>query len=233
MGRTLLSAHFPLRFFRTMLSDLRFALRLLAKNPGFTAVAVLTMAVAIGANTALFSVMNAVMLRPLDFPQPDAIVRLWARNAERNLDNPVVTWDKWKLYRSEQTVFSRLAISVFNTATITDGNEPEQVPTLLASADFLPLLGLTPQLGRTFTADEDQEGAPAVALISHRIWETRYHRDPQVLGQKITLDGVPADIIGVLPPRLPVPFNTPDIIQPRPYEVSFLAPAARQMAGVW
>jgi predicted permease len=216
-----------------MLSDLRFALRLLAKQPGFTAVAVLTMAIAIGANTALFSVMNAVLLRPLDFPQPDSIVRLWARNAERNLDNPVITWNKWQLLKEQQTVFSQVAISVFNATTITDGIEPEQVPTLQASADFIPMLGLQPQLGRTFTADEDKEGAPAVALISQRIWETKFNRDPAILGRKITLDGVPTDIIGVLPAPLPVPFNTPDIIQPRPYEVSFLTPQARQQAGVW
>jgi predicted permease len=205
--------------------------RLLAKHPGFTAVAVLTMAIAIGANTALFSVMNAVVLRPLDFPQPDSIVRYWARNAERNLDAPVMFWSKWQDLQANQTVFSQLAISVFNNATITDGSEPEQVPTLLASVDFLPMLGLTPQLGRVFTADEDKEGAPHVALISQRLWEQKFSKAADVLGQKITLDGVPYTIIGVLP-RMPVPFNTAEIVHPRPYEVSFLG-ANRDFAGVW
>ncbi len=212
---------------------MRFAFRQLLNAPGFTAVAVLTMAVAIGANTALFSVMNAVMLRPLDFPEPDRIVRYWSNNPERNLDNPVLFWNTWEHIRDNQTVFSHAAVSVFNFATITGEGEPEQVPTLLASVDFLPMLGLVPQLGRVYTAAEDREGAPAVGLISHRLWETRFGRDVDVLGRTLTLDGVPMTIIGVLPPRLPVPFNTPDIIQPRPYEVPFLTPQNRDRAGVW
>lgn len=215
------------------MSDLKFAFRLLAKQPGYTAVAVLTMAVAIGANTALFSVMNAVVLRPLDFPRSHEIVRLWSNNPARNVDAPVVFWEKWKLLRDQQTVFSQLAISVFNFATLTGSGEPEQVPTVLASADFMPLLGLTPQLGRAFTADEDREGAPAVALISHRLWETRFGKARDILDRTLTLDGRPVAIIGVLPPNLPVPFALTDIILPRPYEVPFLTPANRDRAGVW
>jgi len=209
----------------------RSLVRVFTSAPGFAAVAVFTIAIAIGANTALFSVMNAVVLRPLDFPQPDSIVRYWARNQERNLDAPVIFWNKWLDLQANQTVFSHLAISVFNGATVTDGGEPEQVPTLLASSDFLPLLGLTPTLGRVFTAAEDKEGAPHVALISQRLWEQRYGRSPDVLGRTVTLDGTPHTIIGVLP-RLPVPFNTPEVIHPRPYEVSYLGPN-REFAGVW
>ncbi|MEX2044590.1 MAG: ABC transporter permease [Opitutus sp.] len=212
---------------------MRFAFRQLLSSPSFTAVAVLTMAIAIGANTALFSVMNAVMLRPLDFPDPDTIVRYWSGNPERNFDNPVIFWDTWRQISSQQTVFSHAAISVFNFATITGDGEPEQVPTLMASVDFLPMLGLTPQLGRTFSAEEDKEGAPAVALISQRLWESRFAKSRGVLGRMLILDGVPFTIIGVLPPKLPVPFNTPDVIQPRPYEVPFLTPQNRDRAGVW
>ncbi len=206
-------------------------LRIFTSAPGFAAVAVFTIAIAIGANTALFSVMNAVVLRPLDFPQPDSVVRYWARNQERNLDAPVIFWNKWLNLQANQSVFSQLAISVGNGATVTDGGEPEQVPTLLASSDFLPLLGLTPTLGRVFTAAEDKEGAPHVALISQRLWEQRYGKSPDVLGKTISLDGTPHTIIGVLP-RLPVPFHTPEVIHPRPYEVSFLGPN-REFAGVW
>lgn len=215
------------------MKELRFALRLMASQPGFSAVAILTMAVAIGANTALFSVMNAVMLRPLSFPNPEELVRYWSNNPERNLDNPVVFWDTWRLISSQQTVFSQAAVSVFNFATVTGETEPEQVPTLMASVDFLPMLGIRPQLGRVYTAEEDREGAPAVALISQRLWESRFDKSPEVLGKTLTLDGVPTTIIGVLPPKLPVPFHTPDVIQPRPYEVSFLTPQNRDRAGVW
>lgn len=208
------------------------AVRLLAKSPGFASVAILTIAVAIGATTALFSVMNAVVLRPLDFPQPASLVRLWVRNAERNLDAPVVFWNQWLHLRDNQKEFSQLAITVFDNATVTGGTEPEQVPTLRASHEFLPLLGLTPQLGRVFTAEEDKEGATPVALISQRLWEQRFGRSSAVLDQTITLDGVPHTIIGVLPP-MPVPFNTPDIVHPRPQEVSFLNPRNRDTAGAW
>lgn len=206
-------------------------LRVFTSAPGFAAVAVFTIAVAIGANSALFSVLNAVVLRPLDFPHPDSIVRYWAADRERNIDEPVIFWSKWLDLQANQTVFSHLAVSVANGATVTDGGEPEQVPTLLASSDFLPLLGLTPTLGRVFTAAEDKAGAPHVALISQRLWEQRYGKSPDVLGQAITLDGTPFTIVGVLP-RLPVPFHTPDVIHPRPYEVSFLGPN-REFAGVW
>lgn len=212
---------------------MRHALRLLARQPGFSVVAILTIAIAIGANTALFSVMNAVVLRPLDFPQPESLVRFWARNAERNLDAPAIFWDQWKHLRDHQSVFSQVAISVFGFATVTDGAEPEQVPTLYASVDFLPMLGMTPALGRNFNLAEDQSGAPPVAVISHRIWQTKFNQDPQVLGRAVTLDGIPTTIIGVLPPAQPVPFNTADIIQPRPYEVPFLPARSRDRAAVW
>ncbi len=211
---------------------MKHAVRLLAKHPGFTTVAVLTIAVAIGATTALFSVMNAVVLRPLDFPQPDSLVRLWVRNAERNLDAPVVFWSQWLHLREHQKEFSQLAISVFDNVTVTGATEPEQVPTLRASHEFLPLLGIVPQQGRAFTAEEDKEGAPPVALISQRLWEQRFGRSADILSRTITLDGVPHAIIGVLPP-LPVPFNTPDIVHPRPQEVSFINPRNRDTAGAW
>lgn len=211
---------------------MRSLLRPLTTAPGFTTIAVATIAIAIGATTALFSVMNAVVLRPLDYPQPDRIVRLWINNAARNLDAPVVFWDQWLHLRENQQDFAQIAASVFNNATVTDGAEPEQLITLLATSDFLPLLGLTPQLGRVFTADEDKEGAPHVALISQRLWEQRYNKSPSVLGQKITLDGIPHEIIGVLP-RIPNPFNIAEVVHPRPREVSFLNPQNRDTAGIW
>lgn len=211
---------------------MKHAVRLLAKNPGFTTVAVLTIAIAIGTTTALFSVMNAVVLRPLDFPEPDSIVRLWVTNAERNLDAPVVFWKQWLHLRDNQQEFAQIAISVFDNVTVTGATEPEQVPTLRASHEFLPLLGLRPQLGRVFTAEEDKEGSAPVALISQRLWEQRFGRAPDILNQTITLDGVPHTILGILP-AMPVPFHTPDIVHPLPEEVSYINPRNRDTAGVW
>jgi predicted permease len=217
-----------------MLSDLRFALRLFLKQPGFSAVAVVTMALAIGVNTALFSVVNAVVLRPIDYPRPDELVRLWAVNPARNIEFPAVSWPRYVYFRDHATSFENLALSVGNAVTITDGAEAEQVPNLMASANFFATLGLTPQLGRFFIADEDKVGGANVALIGQRLWQTRFGGARDVLGKKIMIDGVPCEIVGVLPAAMPVPFNQVEVINPRPLEVPFLTPQARDGgAAVW
>ncbi|HVU36174.1 MAG TPA: ABC transporter permease [Opitutaceae bacterium] len=217
-----------------MLADLRFAFRLLLKQPGFTAVAVLTMAVAIGANTALFSVINAVVLRPIDYPQPDQLVRLWDVSPARGIEFPAVSLPRYRYFRDHATLLANTALSVGNAVTITDGGDAEQVPSLIATANFFPTLGLQPQLGRFFSADEDRPGGANVVLISQHLWESRFGGAPGVLGRKITLDGVPCQVIGVLPAVMPVPFNQVDLIQPRPEEVPFVAPEARDGgAAVW
>jgi putative ABC transport system permease protein len=216
-----------------MLSDLRFALRLLLKQPGFSAVAVLTMAVAIGANTALFSVVNAVVLRPIDFPRPDELVRVWAVNPARNIEFPAVSWPRYIYFRDHATKLAHVALSVGNAVTITDGRDAEQVPNMMATANLFATLGLTPKLGRFFNADEDRTGGPNVALINQRLWQARFGGTPDVIGKQVTIDGVPTTIIGVLP-TMPVPFNEVQIVNPRPLEVPFLTPQARDGgAAVW
>jgi predicted permease len=217
-----------------MLSDLRFAIRLLAKHRAFTAIAVLTMAVAIGANTALFSVLNAVVLRPIDYPRPDELVRVWVVNPKRNVEFPAISWPRWAYFQERATFFAHAALSVNNAVTLTDRGDAEQVQNLMTTADFFATLGLAPQLGRFFTADEDKAGAPNVALISQHLWQSRYGRSRDVLGRKITIDGVPFEIIGVLPAAMPVPFNQVEIINQRPLEVPFVPPQARDGgAAVW
>lgn len=217
-----------------MLSDLRFALRLLAKQPGFTAIAVLTMAIAIGANTALFSVVNAVVLRPIDYPNPDQLVRVWAVNPSRNVEFPAVSWPRFAYFRDHATMLASATLSVNNAVTITDGTEAEQVQNLMATSTFFSTLGLTPQLGRFFTAEEDKIGGPSVALISHRLWQTRFGGTADVIGKHLTMDGVPTEIIGILPTSLPAPFNQVEIIVPRPIEVPFVPVQARDGgAAVW
>jgi putative ABC transport system permease protein len=216
-----------------MLTDLRFAFRLLLKQPGFSAVAVLTMAIAIGANTALFSVVNAVVLRPIDFPRPDELVRVWAVNPARNIEFPAVSWPRYLYFRDHATKLANVALSVGNAVTITDGRDAEQVPNLMATSNFFATLGLTPKLGRFVDADEDHTGGPNVALISQRLWQTRFGGAPDVINKQITIDGVPTTIIGVLP-TMPVPFNQVEIVNPRPLEVPFLTPQARDGgAAVW
>jgi predicted permease len=215
-----------------VISDLRFALRALAKTPGFTAVAVLTMAVAIGACTALFSVLQAVVLRPLPYPQPDTLVSLWAINKERSLEAPALSWAKFEAYRARTDVFADISLSAGNGFTLTEGKgEPEQVFGAHASANFLPVLGIQPVRGRQFTAAEDKEGGPPVVMISEQLWKNRFSGDPAILGRVLQIDGVAREVVAVLP-RLPVPFNQTAILVPRPLELPYLTPQQRQNAIV-
>jgi hypothetical protein len=140
---------------------LRLALRTLLKTPGFTALAVITLGIAIGACTALFSVLQAVVLRPLPFPSPQTLVSIFGLNAERNFEAPAVSWAKYELFRQRTDVFADLAISAGSGFTLTQGKgAPEQVFGLQTSFNFLSVLGLAPSHGRGFLPAEDTEGAP-------------------------------------------------------------------------
>jgi predicted permease len=212
------------------MSDLKFAFRSLTKTPSFTLIAVITMAVAIGACTSLFSVLQAVVLRPLPYPNPDTLVSIWASNAERNIEAPAISWAKYELYRERKDVFSDFSMSANNGFTLTEGKgEPEQVFGLHASANFLPVLGLTPEQGRSFTADEDREGGAPVAMIDRRLWENRFGADPAIIGRVVQIDGVAREIVGILP-RLPAPFNTVQVIVPQPFNLPYLTPQQRNNA---
>jgi putative ABC transport system permease protein len=211
--------------------DLRFALRLLAKQPGFTAVAFLTMAVAIGACTALFSVLQAVVLRPLPYPNPDTLVSIWAVQTERNLQAPAVSWDKYLAFRERKDVFSDLALAAGAGFALTEGKgEPEQVFGQQVSANFLPLLGLVPQRGRNFTADEDRTGGAPVAMLSHRLWQNRFGGDPAIIGRVVQIDGTAREIIAILPEPMPVPFNGTDILVTQARELPYLTEQQRNYA---
>ena len=215
------------------MSDLRLAFRSLVKTPGFSAIAVLTMAIAIGACTALFSVLEAVVLRPLPYPNPDTLVSVWAINKERSLLAPALSWAKFEAYRARTDVFADLSMSAANGFTLTEGKgEPEQVFGVHASVNFLPILGLQPSRGRQFTADEDQEGGPPVVMISAQLWRDRFSSDPAIIGRVLQIDGVARTVVGVLPEVMPVPFNTTAIIVPRPQELPFLTPQQRANAIV-
>ncbi len=216
-----------------MLSDLRFGFRSLAKTPGFTLVAVLTMAVAVGACSSLFSVLQAVVLRPLPYPHPETLVSIWAINNERGLQAPALSWAKFEAFRTRTDVFADISMSAGDGFTLTEGKgEPEQVTGLHASANFLPILGLQPERGRQFTAEEDKEGGPPVVMISHRLWQHRFSKDPAIIGRVLQIDGVAREVVAVLPDTLPAPFNGTDVIVPRPLELPYINPQQRQFAIV-
>jgi predicted permease len=213
-------------------SELRYAVRQLLKSPGFTAVAVVGLALGIGANVALFSVVNSVFLRPLPYHQPDRLVRLSSTHEAQQLRRVGFSYPRFQEVDARQQVFSDLALSGFNAFTWTGRGDPEQLIGLQASAALLPTLGLQPALGRNFSADEDRPGGEPVVLVGHELWQQRFNGDPGILGQAITLDGRPYTVIGVLPAAATAfPLNQVQIWVPRPSELPFLVPAQLNNGG--
>ena len=215
-----------------MYAELRYAIRQLIKSPGFTFVAVLGLALGIGANVALFSVVNSVFLRPLAFTEPDRLVRLRSTDQEQNLIRVGFSYPRFLEVQESQQVFSHLALSAFNPFTLTGRGDPEQVFGLYASAAFLPVLGLEPALGRNFTPEEDRPGGEPVVLISHNFWQRHFNGDRSAIGQALILDGTPRTIIGVLPPAASTfPQANLHVWVPRPPEVPFLVASQLNNGG--
>ncbi len=203
---------------------MKFALRSLARTPGFTAVAIIALALGIGANTAIFSIVNTLFLRPLPYPDAGRLVLLQSSQPEKNIEEFPFSYPRFLAVQDGQQVFSDLGLGIVTGFTVTGRNEPEQVQGLQASASYLATLGVTPLHGRNFNADEDRPGGPPVVLISHHYWRQHYNSDPGALGQSLTLDGQPHTIIGILPPSLSsFPLNQTELWTPRPAEVPFLA----------
>ena len=172
---------------------------MLAARPGFTAVAVLTLALGIGANTAIFSVVHSMLLAPLPFPDPDRLVMLWESDADDETARFIVAAPNFEDWSRQSTSFSHTAIWEDLRFNIAGGSDPEQVPGLRVSSSVFPMLGVAPQLGRTFTAEEDAPGH-AVVVISDALWRRRFGGRRDVLGQTVRLNGQPHEIVGVMPP---------------------------------
>ena len=206
------------------MSEVRYAIRQLLKSPGFTLVAILGLALGIGANVAFFSVVNSVFLRPLPYREPDRLVRLSSTNEAQNLTRVGFSYSRYVAVQEQQQVFSDLALSIANPFTLTGRGDPEQLIGLQASAGLLPALGLPPAIGRNFSPAEDAPGGQHVVLIGHAMWQQRFNRDPSVLGQALTLDGAPYVIIGVLPEAATAfPLDQLQVWVPRPAEVPSVA----------
>ena len=181
----------------TLLQDLRYGVRMLAKSPGFAAIAVLTLALGIGANTALFSVVNGVLLSPLPYPQPGSLVALYSRTA--NFQESSISYPNFLDWQRENNSFAQLAAYRQDSFNMTGAGEPERLRTEMVSADFFSILGVQPSIGRTFTAQDDHPGAAPVVVLSDGFWHRRFGASPKILGQSISLNGSPYTIIGVLP----------------------------------
>ena len=185
---------------RTLLQDLKYGLRMLTKKPGFTAVAALTLALGIGANTAIFSLFDAVILRPLPYPSPEQLVGLgqWRnQKGEGYIQTGVSAPNITDIAKTN--LFQQVAYYRWSELNITEGNRPERVEGIKASADLLPMFGVQPLLGRFFAPSEMQMGHDQVAILGHRLWKFRYSSDPAILGKSIDLDEKRYTIVGVMP----------------------------------
>jgi putative ABC transport system permease protein len=223
----------------TLLQDLRFAARSLAKKPGFTFVAVVTLALGIGANTAVFSVVNTVLLRPLPYPQAERLVFVWeGKTTDPKAEDSLSPHNFTDIHDRNQSFDSYFAFN--NTSfTLTADNQPEALGGVQVSADFGRVIGLSPQLGRMFTAEEDSPGKEQVALISDGLWKRRFGANQQIIGQSVQLNGEPYTLIGVMPPNINFPGRSTEVWTPLALEVakysrgtSFLQGAARLKPGI-
>jgi putative ABC transport system permease protein len=200
---------------QTLWQDIRYALRILAKNPGFTAIAILTLALGIGANTAIFSVVDAVLLRPLPFKNPERLVWVWGKFPLG--DQAAVSPPDFADYRAQNHVFDQLGACAFGDLllNLAGNDKPQQVKGKLVTTGFFETLGVQPLLGRTFVTSDEQVSDPQVAILSNRFWRERFGSDPGVIGKSLQLDSKHMTVVGVLHNDLPL-FSDADLWVPAP-----------------
>src|SRR3989442_10239821 len=182
---------------RDIWQDGVFALRTLRRQPSFALVAILTLTLGIGANTAIFSVVNAVVLRPLNAPDAETLVRFITTTGVSTSIAGTQSFDVW---RQQSRVFDDVSAHRLEHVNLTEGAEPEQIPVARVSAEFFHLFRAPVLNGRTFNASEDRAGGPHVAVLSHALWTRRFQSDPAALGRRVSLGNVPHVIVGVLGP---------------------------------
>ncbi|HEV2915201.1 MAG TPA: ABC transporter permease [Pyrinomonadaceae bacterium] len=183
----------------TFWQDIKYGIRVLLKSPGITFIAVLAIALGIGANTAIFSVVNSVLLRPLPFNKPEQLVVVWRTHAKRGQTQGSSSFLNFADYRAQNKSFEALAAYNSSSSALSGNETPEQVEGVTATAEFFKVLGTPPLLGRTFTPEDERPGGSPVVVISHGMWQRRFGADPGIIGRQITLDGRSKTIIGVLP----------------------------------
>lgn len=188
-----------------IIRDIRFALRGLAKKPAFAAIAVLTLALGIGANTAIFSVVHAVLLRPLPIKEPDRVMTFWHSAPAKGLQHMDLNDAMFAYYHKRTRTFETLAAFETGEFSLTGGGEPESVPGGVVTYDYFNVLGREPLHGRTFTAQEDTPGNNHVVLLSYALWQRRFGGNKDIVGQSINLDNEPATVVGIMPPDFDFP----------------------------
>ena len=189
---------------RTILPDLRYALRMLRRAPGFTAVAIVTLGLGIGAATAIFSIISAVIVRPLTYREPERVVNLWVDFGVAAQSLPAMSPGDFKDYQQRTQLFESIGAAsggniVGATGAFGEGGNVERVDVSTVTANFFQTVGIDPLYGRHFTAEEEAAGGPTVVMLSHRLWVSRFGGDPQIVGRRIRLDGLDQTVVGVLP----------------------------------
>jgi putative ABC transport system permease protein len=202
------------RFINELGQDLRYGLRQLRRNPGFTTAAVLTLALGIGANTAIFSAINTVLLRRLPYIESDRLV--WITNYVPRQNNTGVFDSDYVAWSKQNNVFESMCGYVGWQLTLSGAGEAELVSVARVTAPFFSVLGIQPNIGRGFSADEDRPNGPHVAVLSYSLWQQRFHSDPSIVGKAVTLDGLPWTVVGVIPSGFEFPGNgpSPDLFTP-------------------
>ena len=188
--------------------DLKYGFRVLRKNPGFAVGAIVVLALGIGANTAIFSVVNAVLLRPLPYRDPGRIAMIYHVPPQKSFPGAkifAVSPANYLDWQAQSSVFDAMSIFHGTTMTVTGKDQPEAVPGRVVSCEFFSVLGVSPMLGRTFTPEEDQDGHGNVVVLSYPFWQSHFGGDPQVVGKTLTFNGRPYYIIGVMPARFQFP----------------------------
>jgi len=207
-----------------LLSDTRYAIRNLLRRPAFTLIAVATLALGIGANTTIFSAINALLLKPLPFPELDRVVAIWDKVPSRGVLHNEVTVANFLDWQSQSQSFEQLALHRWWSANLTGIDPPERIQGFLVTANFFDAVGIKPIMGRNFSAEENQPGKDAVAIITHSLWQRRFGGDPNILNKTITINSIVRTVIGVMPERFnypkgaevyaPVPM-TPELMKSR------------------
>jgi predicted permease len=228
-----------------MMTGLKSSLRALRATPGFTAVAVLTLAVCIASNASIFSVYDKLVLNPVDVPDPSSLVAIWTKNPIAGFTVNSVSWPRFvEIARASHTL-SSVDISVFDAFTLTGtSDQPQQLNALRVSAGFFHTLGVSPERGRDFTPAEDVPNGPRVCILSHDLWTGAFGRRSSIVGETVQLDGQPWQVVGVMPAQMTAPFAQVQVYTPRVFEVGgltsaqvdsgaqFMQPIARLAAGV-
>src|SRR5882762_9544573 len=214
-----------------MARDIRYAVRTLRKSPGFTATSVAVLALAIGANTAMFSVLNAVLLRPLPFRSPEQLAMLWSEVPSQNLREGRSAYWNVEQWRSQSKSFADMALFDGVSATLTSPDRAEQISVVRHSPNLLPLLGVQPLHGRIFSAEE-AEKRQRLAVISHRFWQTRFGGSQDAIGATIEIDGVPSQIIGIFPAGF-LPQLNADVWEPHTMFRDWEALRRARGSGFW